>query len=95
VVDAPDFPAAWKAPATKGRDFLNELKKEAEIDWTFLSPSTMIAPGERTGKFRLGGDELLIDSKGQSHIIQEDYALGMIDELEQPRHSRSRFTIGY
>ena len=65
-----------------------------EIDWTFLSPSAMFVPGERTGKFRLGKDALLTNDKGSS-ISFEDYAIALVDEIEKPAHSRQRFTVGY
>lgn len=95
LVDTPDFPALYKAEASKGRDYLTLLRGETGLDWTFLSPSAVIAPGERTGKFRLGGDQLLVGADGQSRISQEDYAVALIDELEQPAYSRKRFTVGY
>lgn len=66
-----------------------------DAKWTYLSPSTIIAPGERTGQFRLGTDQLLIDDEGESHISVEDYAVAMVDELEDPQHIRRRFTVGY
>jgi uncharacterized protein len=94
LVDQPDFPAAYKAEATKGADFLDLLKSEKELDWTFLSPSVAFVPGERTGKFRLGRDALLISDKGSS-ISFEDYAVALVDEIEKPAHSRQRFTVGY
>ena len=62
---------------------------------TFLAPSAVLEPGQRTGKFRLGGDQLLVDAKGESRISVEDYAVAMLDELEQPKHVRQRFTVGY
>jgi uncharacterized protein len=65
------------------------------LDWSFLSPSAVLAPGERTGKFRLGSDQLLVDKKGESKISMEDFAMALVDELENPRHSRRRFTVGY
>ena len=68
---------------------------ETALDWTFLSPSAMIGPGERTGKFRLGLEQLLVDKDGKSHISYEDYAIAMIDEIEKPKHIRKRFTVGY
>jgi putative NADH-flavin reductase len=71
------------------------LRQEAELDWTMLNPSAYLEPGERTGKFRLGTDELLVGDDGQSRISLQDYAVAMIDELEQPAHSRRRFTVGY
>lgn len=95
VVDNPDFPEAWKEEALKGADYLEKLKKETSLNWTFLSPSALIAPGERTGTFRLGNDHLLVDNDGQSHISQEDYAIALIDELENPQHVQKRFTVGY
>ena len=95
VVDTPDFPAMWKASAEGARDALKLLRDEAHLNWTMLSPSAMIAPGERTGKFRLGTDQLLVDAAGQSKISVEDYAVAMIDELEKPAHARKRFTVGY
>jgi putative NADH-flavin reductase len=95
LVDTPEFPALYKEEASKGRDYLTLLRGETGLDWTFLSPSAVIAPGERTGKFRLGGDQLLVGADGQSRISQEDYAVALIDELEKPAHIRQRFTVGY
>jgi putative NADH-flavin reductase len=95
LVDTPDFPEAYKPEALAGRDFLNVLRNERELDWTFLSPSALFAPGERTGKFRLGTDRLLVDSNGESKISMEDYAIAFVDELETSRRSRQRFTVGY
>lgn len=94
VVDLPDFPAAYKAEATKGAEFLDLLKQEKQLDWTFLSPSAEFVPGERTGKFRLGKDTLLSNGEG-SRISFEDYAIALVDEIEKPKHSRQRFTVGY
>ena len=94
LIDTPQFPAAHKAEATKGGEFLELLRKDKELDWTFLSPSAVIAPGERTGKFRLGKDQLLTHDKG-SNISWEDYAIAAVDELEKPAHIRERFTVGY
>ena len=95
LVDTPDFPAAYKPEASAGRDFLNTLRGEQELNWTFLSPSALFAPGERTGKFRLGTDRLLISDDGQSRISMEDFAVALMDELEVPRHLQQRFTVGY
>jgi uncharacterized protein len=95
VVDSPEFPAAWKASAEGARDALKLLRQEATLNWTMLSPSALIAPGQRTANFRLGGDQLLIDQQGESKISVEDYALAMIDELENPAHACQRFTVGY
>lgn len=95
LVNTPNFPAEYKPETLAGVEFLNVLRGEKELDWTFLSPSYLFAPGERTGKFRLGRDELLVGADGQSRISTEDFAIALVDELEQPRHSRQRFTVGY
>ncbi len=95
LYDTPGFPDAYKQEAVAGVRFLDTLRKERELDWTFLSPSAEFAPGKRTGKFRLGGDQLLTDAHGKSWISMEDYAIAFVDELETPKHSRQRFTIGY
>jgi putative NADH-flavin reductase len=71
------------------------LKDEPTLDWVFLSPSVMLRPGKRTGVFREGKDHVLFDTEGNSSISLEDYAVAMINELEQPRHHRERFTVGY
>ena len=94
LIDTPQFPAAYKAEAAKGGEFLELLRKDKELNWTFLSPSAVIAPGERTGTFRLGKDQLLTHDKG-SNISWEDYAIAAVDELEKPAHIRERFTVGY
>ena len=94
LIDTPEFPAIYKAEASGGNVFLDLLYGEKELDWTFLSPSAMFVPGERTGKFRLGKNALLTNDKGSS-ISFEDYAIAFADELESPRHSRQRFTVGY
>jgi putative NADH-flavin reductase len=69
--------------------------KASNINWTYFSPPMLIQPGERTGKFRLGGDNLIKDAEGKSLVSFEDYAVALVDELEKPAHERSRFTIGY
>jgi uncharacterized protein len=94
LIDTPQFPAIYKAEAAAGGVFLDLLRREPVLDWTFLSPSAMFVPGERTGKFRLGSDQLLVNDKGSS-ISFEDYAIALADEIEKPAHSRQRFTVGY
>ncbi|MCJ2074738.1 NAD(P)-dependent oxidoreductase [Methylobacterium sp. E-016] len=94
VIDTPDFPAEYKAEAAAGGVFLDLLRGETDLNWTFLSPSAMFVPGERTGRFRLGTDQLLANEQGSS-ISFEDYAIALVDELETPKHSRARFTVGY
>jgi len=71
------------------------LKQEDSLDWTFFSPAVMIGPGERTGKFRLGKDNVVADENGESKISYDDYAIALVDELEQGNSIKSRFTIGY
>jgi putative NADH-flavin reductase len=95
LFDTKEFPAVYLDEARKGGAFLDLLKGESGLDWTFLSPSALIEPGERTGKFRLGKDQLLVDGEGQSRISAEDYAIALVDELEKPAHARQRFTVGY
>ena len=94
LIDTPELPAMYKAEASGGNVFLDILRDEKALDWTFLSPSALFVAGERTGKFRLGKDALLTNDKGSS-ISFEDYAIALADELESPRHSRQRFTVGY
>ncbi len=95
VLDTPQFPAEYKPTAEGARQALLLLQAEPSLNWTMLSPSAVIAPGERTGKFRLGTDQLLADAQGHSHISVQDYAVAFIDELEKPAHKRQRFTVGY
>ncbi len=93
-VDGPGFPEHVKPEARAGWAFLEQLRA-SDLDWTFFSPSRMFTPGERTGKFRLGTDDLIFDAEGRSAISFEDYAVALVDELETPRHVRARFTAGY
>lgn len=95
LFDTPQFPAIYLDEARAGGAFLDKLKAEPTLDWTFLSPSALIQPGERTGRFRLGTDQLLVDAAGNSAISAEDFAIAMVDELEAPKHRRQRFTVGY
>jgi putative NADH-flavin reductase len=94
-VDLPQFPAEYKQGALATRDALNMLRKETSLEWSFLSPSADLSSGQRTGKFRLGRDQLLKDAKGESRVSVEDYAVAMLDEAERPAHIRQRFTVGY
>ncbi|MES2339193.1 MAG: NAD(P)-dependent oxidoreductase [Pseudomonadota bacterium] len=94
LLDSPDFPDAYRPEATKGAEYLDLLRAESGLNWTFLSPSAMFFAGERTGDFRLGKDALLSDDQG-SRISFADYAIAMVDEIEHPAHERQRFTVGY
>jgi len=95
VIDSPDFPEAYKAEASAGAVYLETLRQEKDLDWTFLSPSAEFVEGERSGNYRLGKDHLLIGADGKSWITFADYAIAMLDEVEKPAHSRQRFTVGY
>jgi uncharacterized protein len=88
------FPAEWR-PIAQAHEKALELLRESSIDWTYLSPSAFFEPGPRTGKFRLGQDGLLTAADGKSSISMEDYAIALVDELEQPQRRRQRFTVGY
>ena len=94
LVDAPDFPAAWKGAALAARDAL-AVYRTAPFDWTYVSPPMFIQPGTRTGKYRVGKDQLVKDEKGESRISAEDYAVAIVDEIEKPQHLRERFTVAY
>lgn len=95
LVDSPEFPEIYKAEALAGCKCLELLRSQPELNWTFLSPAEIFEPGKRTGKFRLGRDQLLFDRDGKSWISMEDYAIAMVDEIELDQHSRQRFTVGY
>lgn len=93
-MDSPRFPPHVLPEAKAGSEFLERLK-QSDLDWTFLSPSRFFEPGARTGKFRLGTNQLLVAADGKSSISMEDYAIALVDELEQGKHLRQRFTVGY
>jgi putative NADH-flavin reductase len=95
LFDAPGFPEAARAEGSAGIEFLNGLKNERELDWVFISPGALLAPGERLGKYRVGKDQLLKDASGKSSISMEDFAIALVDELEKPRHHRERFHVAY
>ncbi len=95
LLNAPNFPAAYKPEASAGKAFLDALRNAKDLEWTFLSPSAFFGPGERTGKFRLSDNTLLTAADGKSSISYEDYAIAMFDEIETPKHVRGRFTVGY
>ncbi|MFI6580925.1 NAD(P)-dependent oxidoreductase [Embleya sp. NPDC050493] len=96
AVDDPRFvPTAWRGIALACNAQLDVFRTDTEVDWTYLSPPANLEPGIRTGTFRLGTDELLVDNDGVSAISVEDLAVALIDEAEQPRHRRARFTVAY
>jgi putative NADH-flavin reductase len=94
LVDTPEFPSAWMAIALAHRDTL-PIFKESGLDWTYFSPAALIEPGVRTGKFRLGGTRLVANDRGESKISAEDYAVALVDELENPQNIRRQFTAAY
>ena len=94
LLDTPQFPELYRAEATAGAVFLDKLKAVSDLDWTYLSPAAMFIPGERTGQFRVGLDQLIANETGSS-ISFADFAIAAVDELETPKHIRKRFTIGY
>ncbi|NWB94716.1 NAD(P)-dependent oxidoreductase [Pseudomonas gingeri] len=95
VIDSPGFPPEYKAEASAGAEFLETLRQEKDLDWSFLSPSAEFVEGERSGHFRLGKDDLLVSAEGRSWITFADYAIALLDEVEKPAHSRQRFAVGY
>jgi putative NADH-flavin reductase len=95
LVDTPQFPAEYKLEAQAARDALNRFRDEDQLAWTFVSPAPLLAPGQRTGRFRLGGDQVLMDGDKPGSISVEDLAVAIVDELEAPRHLRRRFTLAY
>ncbi|MGQ0733296.1 MAG: NAD(P)-dependent oxidoreductase [Acidobacteriota bacterium] len=95
-MDQPSFPEAYKPEAAAQRDALAVYRAEAgDLDWTFVSPAAEISPGQRTGRYRTGGDQLLVDASGHSQISHEDYAVALVDELENARHLKRRITFAY
>jgi putative NADH-flavin reductase len=95
LMDAPEFPAAWKGIAQAHHEALEVYQQNSDVDWAYASPAAFIAPGERTGTYRLGTEQLVTDEKGESRISAEDFAVALLDEIEQQRFSRQRFTAAY
>ena len=95
VIDQPNFPAEWKAGALRTAAFLDQLRAETALDWVFVSPAAHLEPGERTGRYRVGGDQLMTDEAGESRISLQDYAVAMLDEAERPAHHRARMSVAY
>lgn len=95
LVDTPTFPEQWKQGALAAREALNLIRQETALDWSFVSPAVFLEPGERTGRFRLGGDEVLMNGEQPARISVADLAVAIVDEIEQPQHVQRRFTAGY
>jgi putative NADH-flavin reductase len=96
VVDSPEYGQANRGPTLANKEILDGLIADGRgLDWAYISPPRIIEAGERTGKFRLGSDELLRDENGVSRITRADFAVALIDEVEHPKHVRRRFTVAY
>jgi uncharacterized protein len=94
ILQSGKLPAEWIPIAASHEKALRLLEK-SDINWTYFSPAAFFEPGQRTGKFRLGTNQLIADAQGNSRISMEDYAIALVNELENPAHQRARFTIGY
>ncbi|WP_395292778.1 NAD(P)-dependent oxidoreductase [Kitasatospora hibisci] len=95
VLDDPGFPPSWRPIALACGEQLDLLRTSTGVDWTYLSPAALLEPGERTGRYRLGRDELVVDADGRSAISMEDLAVALVDEAERPAHRGLRFTVAY
>lgn len=95
LVDTPEFPEAWKQGALAARDALKLLQTETALEWSFLSPPAHLHPGERSGQFRLGKDDLMMDGAAPAGITVSDLAMAIIDEIENPQHLQSRFAVAH
>lgn len=97
LIDTPQFPAEVKPESSAAIEALQVFRDSTfdDVQWTYLSPPAILEPGQRTGRYRTGGDQLLKDDKGESRISVEDYAAALVDEVERPAHIRRRFTVAY
>ncbi|MED1723798.1 NAD(P)-dependent oxidoreductase [Brevibacillus parabrevis] len=95
VMETPDFPGIYLATAQNQGENLRILQETTGIQWTFISPSAFFDPeGARTGTYQLGKDHLLVNASGQSYVSYADYAIAVLDEIENPQHLNQRFTVG-
>jgi putative NADH-flavin reductase len=90
LLDTPDFPEEWKGEATQAVDALAVYRGVEDLDWTYVSPAAFIHPGERTGSYRLGGEQLITDESGNSEISAEDYAIAIAHLVDSGEHARER-----
>jgi uncharacterized protein len=99
VIDTPEFPDQFKPEAGAGAELLEALRADTTgADWFYLSPAAGFGsynPGQATGRYRVGDDLLLTDSEGKSEISGADYALAFVDEIGNPKHHRTRFSVAY
>ena len=93
LIDTPHFPAEYKEGAEGARQALNLLQQETQLDWVFVSPPALLAPGARSGQYRLGSNELLMAGEAPAGISDADLAVAVVDEALQPQHHRQRFTV--
>ncbi|MBI0031452.1 NAD(P)-dependent oxidoreductase [Gilliamella sp. B14384G15] len=94
LVDTPEFPEEFKPLATNMAKALDELKKCDNVNWTYLSPAIeFVADGARTGHYTAGGEQFMVNSQGKSQISYADYAIAMVDEAENAKHTKQRFTV--
>jgi uncharacterized protein len=96
LMDTEGFHEEWKPEAIATAAALDVFRQaDTDVEWSYVSPGALLAPGERTGHYRLGGDELLVDEQGKSAISMEDFAIAMLDEAEDAKHPRQRFTAAH
>lgn len=95
IEDSSYLPLSARHIGKASADQLEVCLAETRVDWAYLSPAAEFVPGERTGNYRLGADELLLDAEGISKISMEDAAIVLLDEAKRPRHHRARFTVAY
>jgi putative NADH-flavin reductase len=95
LLDTPDFHEEWKPEALQHAEALDVYREVDDLDWTFVSPAAYIHPGERTGRYQLGGDQLLVNDNGVSEISAEDYAIAIADLVEQGGHARQRVSVAW
>jgi uncharacterized protein len=95
LVDTPQFPEEYRTEAKTAREALNIFGDEQQLEWSFVSPAPLLGPGTRTGNFRLGADQVLMDGDKPGSISVDDLAVAIVDELEKPAHIRRRFTLAY
>ena len=96
LLDTPTFHEEWKPEANAQARALEAYRQaDTDVRWSYVSPAALLEPGERTGRYRVGEDELLVDQDGRSRITMEDLAIAMLDEAERPAHPRTRFTVAH
>jgi len=95
LLDSPQFPDAWRPIARAHKEALHLYESEKSLKWSYAHPAAVIEPGSRTGKFRLGSNQLLVDVQGNSKISIEDFAIALLDEAETPKHIHKRFVVAY